>query len=154
MVGRKGDSMGSVNRVIVVGNLGRDPEVRFSGSSQAVANFSVATSEKWKDKSGQMQERTEWHRVVAWGKLGELCGQHLKKGRTAYVEGRLQTREWQDKDGGKRTATEIVASNVVFLGGRGGGEHEQPEVSESEAPRWSQRHKVAAADGEPDNIPF
>lgn len=147
--------MGSVNRVIVVGNLGRDPEVRFSGSSQAVANFSIATSERWKDKGGQMQERTEWHRVVAWGKLGELCGQHLKKGRTAYVEGRLQTREWQDKDGGKRTATEIVASNVVFLGGRGGGEHEQPEVSsESEAPRWSQRHKATAADGEPDNIPF
>ena len=137
MVGRKGDSMGSVNRVIVVGNLGRDPEVRFSGSSQAVANFSVATSEKWKDKGGQMQERTEWHRVVAWGKLGELCGQHLKKGRTAYVEGRLQTREWQDKDGGKRTATEIVASNVVFLGGRGGGEREQP-----------------ALEAEPDNIPF
>ena len=129
--------MGSVNRVIVVGNLGRDPEVRFSGSSQAVANFSVATSEKWKDKGGQMQERTEWHRVVAWGKLGELCGQHLKKGRTAYVEGRLQTREWQDKDGGKRTSTEIVASNVVFLGGRGGGEHEQ-----------------AAPEAEPDNIPF
>ncbi len=129
--------MGSVNRVIVVGNLGRDPEVRFSGSSQAVANFSVATSEKWKDKGGQMQERTEWHRVVAWGKLGELCGQHLKKGRTAYVEGRLQTREWQDKDGGKRTATEIVASNVVFLGGRGGGEHEQ-----------------SAPEAEPDNIPF
>jgi single-strand DNA-binding protein len=154
--------MGSVNRVIVVGNLGRDPEVRFSGSSQAVANFSVATSEKWKDKSGQMQERTEWHRVVAWGKLGELCGQHLKKGRTAYVEGRLQTREWQDKDGGKRTATEIVASNVVFLGGRGSGEHEQAtSEADAESPRWSQRHKVSSAGGEhgqpeaePDNIPF
>jgi single-strand DNA-binding protein len=111
--------MASVNKVIVLGNLGRDPEVKFTPSGQAVCNFSVATTDKWDDKSGQKQERTEWHRIVVWGKLAELCGQYLKKGRQAYVEGRLQTREWQDKDGNKRQTTEVVASQVQFLGGKG-----------------------------------
>jgi single-strand DNA-binding protein len=111
--------MASVNKVIVLGNLGRDPEVKFTPSGQAVCNFSVATTDKWDDKSGQKQERTEWHRIVVWGKLAELCGQYLKKGRQAYVEGRLQTREWQDKEGQKRTTTEIVAQAVQFLGGKG-----------------------------------
>ena len=108
-----------VNKVILVGNLGADPEVRFTPSGQAVANFRIATSENWTDKSGQKQERTEWHRIVVWGKLGELCGEYLAKGRQCYVEGRLQTREWNDKEGKKNYTTEVVANNVVFLGGRG-----------------------------------
>src|SRR5215813_6431207 len=111
---------GGVNKVILVGNLGADPEVRFTPSGQAVANFRIATSESWTDKSGQKQDRTEWHRIVVWGKLGELCGEYLAKGRQCYVEGRLQTREWTDKEGKKNYTTEVVASNVVFLGGRDG----------------------------------
>lgn len=114
--------MASVNKVILLGNLGADPEVRFTPSGQAVANFRMATTDSWMDKSsGQRQERTEWHRVVVWGKLGELCGEYLRKGRQCYVEGRLQTREWQDRDGQKRWTTEVVANEVVFLGGRGEG---------------------------------
>jgi single-strand DNA-binding protein len=110
--------MAGVNKVILVGNLGADPEVRFTPSGQAVANFRIATSENWTDKNGQKQERTEWHRIVVWGKLGELCGEYLAKGRQCYVEGRLQTREWTDKEGKKNYTTEVVASNVTFLGGR------------------------------------
>jgi single-strand DNA-binding protein len=112
---------GGVNKVILVGNLGADPEVRFTPSGQAVANFRIATSESWTDKSGQKQERTEWHRIVVWGKLGELCGEYLAKGRQCFVEGRLQTRERTDKENKKNYTTEIVANNVVFLGGRGEG---------------------------------
>jgi single-strand DNA-binding protein len=112
--------MAGVNKVILVGNLGADPEVRFTPSGQAVANFRIATSENWTDKNGQKQERTEWHRIVVWGKLGELCGEYLGKGRQCYVEGRLQTREWNDKEGKKNYTTEVVANNVVFLGGRDG----------------------------------
>ncbi|MCL2626095.1 MAG: single-stranded DNA-binding protein [Cystobacterineae bacterium] len=108
--------MAGVNKVILVGNLGADPEVRFTPSGQAVANFRIATSEGWKDKDGQKQERTEWHRIVVWGKLGELCGEYLKKGRQVYLEGRLQTREWNDKEGKKNYTTEVVVSNVCFLG--------------------------------------
>ena len=111
---------GGVNKVILVGNLGADPEVRFTPSGQAVANFRIATSENWTDKAGQKQERTEWHRIVVWGKLGELCGEYLAKGRQCFVEGRLQTREWTDKENKKNYTTEVVASNVVFLGGARG----------------------------------
>ncbi|MFN0061609.1 MAG: single-stranded DNA-binding protein [Myxococcaceae bacterium] len=110
---------GGVNKVMLVGNLGADPEVRFTPSGQAVANFRIATSESWNDKSGQKQERTEWHRIVVWGKLGELCGEYLGKGRQCFVEGRLQTREWTDKENRKQYTTEVVANNVVFLGSRG-----------------------------------
>jgi single-strand DNA-binding protein len=108
---------GGVNKVILIGRLGTDPEVRYTSSGGAVANFNMATNESWTDKSGQKQERTEWHRIVVWGKLGELCGQYLSKGRQAFVEGRLQTREWTDKEGAKRYTTEIVAQNIQFLGG-------------------------------------
>ncbi|MFZ5441504.1 MAG: single-stranded DNA-binding protein [Myxococcota bacterium] len=112
---------GGINKVILIGNLGADPEVRFTPSGQAVANFRIATSESWNDKtSGQKQERTEWHRIVVWGKLAELCGEYLKKGRQCYVEGRLQTREWTDKEGKKNYTTEVVANTVQFLGGGGG----------------------------------
>jgi single-strand DNA-binding protein len=110
---------GGVNKVILIGNLGADPEVKFTGGGQAVANFRIATSESWKDKQGQKQERTEWHRIVVWGKLAELCGEHLKKGRQCYVEGRLQTREWTDKESRKNYSTEIIATSVTFLGGGG-----------------------------------
>jgi single-strand DNA-binding protein len=121
--------MASVNKVILIGNLGRDPEMRYTQSGQAVTNFTIATTENWTDKnSGEKQEKTEWHRIIAWGKTGELCAQYLAKGRSVYIEGRLQTREWEDKEGIKRYTTEITANNVTFLGsprsegaGEGGG---------------------------------
>ncbi|MFB1479380.1 single-stranded DNA-binding protein [Corallococcus sp. RDP092CA] len=113
---------GGVNKVILIGNLGADPEVRFTPGGQAVANFRIATSESWNDKNGQKQERTEWHRIVVWGKLAELCGEYLKKGRQCFVEGRLQTREWMDKENRKNYTTEVVATSVTFLGGRDAGE--------------------------------
>jgi single-strand DNA-binding protein len=108
-----------INKVILIGHLGKDPEVRYTSSGGAVANFNMATNESWTDKSGQKQERTEWHRIVVWGKVAELCGQYLTKGRQAYIEGKLQTREWTDKEGGKRYTTEVVAQQVQFLGGPG-----------------------------------
>ncbi len=111
---------GGVNKVILVGNLGADPEVRFTPGGQAVANFRIATGESWTDKNGQKQDRTEWHRIVVWGKLAELCGEYLAKGRQCFVEGRLQTREWTDKENKKNYTTEVVASSVVFLGSRDG----------------------------------
>lgn len=110
---------GGVNKVLLLGRLGADPEVRYTPSGAAVANFNLATNESWTDKEGQKQERTEWHRIVVWGKLGELCGQYLTKGRQAFVEGRIQTRDWTDKEGNKRYTTEIIAQNVQFLGGPG-----------------------------------
>lgn len=112
--------MAGVNKVIIVGRLGSDPELKYTANSQAVARFNVATSEQWKDKStGQPQERTEWHRIVVWGKLAEICGQHLSKGRQVYVEGRLQTRSWDDPQGQKKYSTEVVANTVQFLGAPG-----------------------------------
>ena len=115
--------MAGVNKAILVGNLGRDPELRHTPNGQAVVNFTLATSESWTDKSGERQERTEWHRIVVWGRQAEMCNQYLSKGRTVYVEGRIQTREWEDKDGNKRYTTEINANNVNFIGPRtdGGG---------------------------------
>lgn len=107
----------SVNKVIIVGRLGADPELKTLGSGQAVANFNVATSENWVDREGQKQERTEWHRIVVWGKLAEICRQYLAKGRQVFVEGKLQTRNWEDQQGQKRYTTEIVASNIQFIGG-------------------------------------
>lgn len=113
--------MAGVNKVILVGNLGRDPEVRYTKSGQAVASFSLATSERWTGKDGNKEEKTEWHRIVAWGKLGEICGEYLSKGKQVYIEGRLQTREWEDNDGNKKQTTEIVANNMTMLGQAGGG---------------------------------
>jgi single-strand DNA-binding protein len=110
----------SVNKVILIGNLGRDPETRFTNSGSSVTNFSIATTESFSDKSGARQERTEWHNIIVWGKQGENCAQYLKKGRSVYVEGRISYREYEAKDGsGKRKVTEIVANRVQFLGGRG-----------------------------------
>ena len=111
----------SVNKVMLVGNLGKDPEVRYTGSGVAVATFSVATNESWKDQDGNAQERTEWHNIVAWRKLAEICGQYLKKGSKIWLEGRLQYRTYDDKNGVKRYVTEIVMNEMVMLDSRGGG---------------------------------
>src|SRR5205085_10253437 len=113
--------MGSVNKVILVGNLGRDAELRYTPGGAAVATINMATTEVWNDKAGQRQEKTEWHRVVLWGKSAESLTEYLTKGKQIYVEGRLQTRQWDDKDGNKRYTTEIRGDRIVLLGGGGGG---------------------------------
>ncbi len=152
--------MAGVNKVILVGNLGRDPEVRYTKSGQAVASFSLATSESWKGKDGNREEKTEWHRIVAWGKLGEICGEYLNKGKQVYIEGRLQTREWDDKDGNKRSTTEIVASNMTMLGQAGGGANQGYSgnaPSGSSAPSSSSDSLNNSGGGnefEDDDIPF
>jgi single-strand DNA-binding protein len=148
-----------VNKVILVGYLGNDPEVRYTPDQNAVAKLSLATTESWKDKSsGEKQERTEWHRVVLFGRLGEIAGEYLKKGSQVYVEGRLQTRKWQDKDGAERYTTEIVATDMQMLGARGtGGSAEKPAPSKP-----SNRAPAAKAVGQDfspgadfsDDIPF
>src|SRR5215470_8438397 len=113
---------GGVNKVILIGNLGADPELRYTPGGQAVCDIRLATNESWTDKNGQKQERTEWHRVVMWGKPAEICKQYLTKGQKLYIEGRLQTRSWQDKEGNKRYSTEVVATDFMFLGGGRGAE--------------------------------
>ncbi len=149
-----------VNKVILVGNLGRDPEVRYSPNGQAVANVTVATSESWKDKNtGDKQERTEWHRVVFFGKLAEIAGEYLKKGMQIYVEGRLQTRKWQDKDGADRYTTEIVASEMQMLGSREGrgapsNDFNQDQPHATAAPRGQKAAAPATANDLDDDIPF
>ena len=110
---------GGINKVILIGNLGNDPEMRHTPNGAGVCEFRLATNEAWTDKQGQRQERTEWHRVVVWGKKAEVCSKYLSKGRQVYVEGRLRTRSWEDKEGNKRYTTEVVANDVQFLGGGG-----------------------------------
>ena len=112
---------GGVNKVILVGNLGADPDMRYTQSGAGVCELRLATNESWTDRNGQKQERTEWHRIIVWGKRAEICSKYLSKGRQIYVEGRLQTRSWDDKDGNKRYTTEIIANDVQFLGGGGPG---------------------------------
>ncbi|MBT6431665.1 MAG: single-stranded DNA-binding protein [Deltaproteobacteria bacterium] len=109
----------TVNKVILVGNLGKDPEVRYTASGNAVAQFSLATSSNWKDKTGQRQDKTEWHQIVVWGKQAEFCGEYLAKGRQIYLEGRIEYRTWNDKEGNKRYTTEIIANEIRFVGSRG-----------------------------------
>ena len=111
--------MAGVNKVIIVGRLGADPEVRYTNTGTAVANFNMATSSSYTDKSGEKTEKTEWHRIVAFGKLGEICGEYLAKGKQVYVEGRLQTRDWEDREGNKKKTTEIVAGMMQMLGAAG-----------------------------------
>jgi single-strand DNA-binding protein len=144
--------MASVNKVILIGNLGRDPELRYTKNGQAVANFSLATSDNYTNRDGQKEERTEWHRIVAWAKTAELCTQYLSKGRTVYIEGQLRTREWEDKDGNKRQTTEVHAQTVQFLSPRGAG---GGGSASSGAPRGGDS-SGPAADGPPaeDDIPF
>ena len=122
--------MAGVNKVILVGNLGSDPEVRHTASGQAVANFNIATNEQWTNRNGERGERTEWHRIVAWGRLAEICSEYLRKGRQVYIEGRLQTRQWDDRDGNKRYTTEIVAQVMQMLG-RPGDREDVPAGSPS-----------------------
>ena len=127
----------SVNKVILVGRLGRDPETRYTGAGQAVCNFSLATDESFKDRSGERQKRTEWHKIVVWGKQAEIAQQYLKKGAQIYLEGRIQSREWNDKEGQKRTSFEIVATNFRMLGSRsesvGGASHASAPAGNHEA---------------------
>ncbi len=162
--------MASVNKVILVGNLGRDPEVRFMPNGEAVCNFSIATTDSWKDKSGQKQERTEWHNIVMYRKLAEIAGEYLKKGRPVYVEGRLQTRKWETKEGQDRYTTEIIADQMQMLGGRDGGgsntyeamdeDQSMPSPSQQTAARPSQSAPASAPasggdfDAFEDDIPF
>lgn len=122
----------SINKVILIGNLGADPDSRFTSGGQAVTELRVATSEAWTGKDGQKQERTEWHRVVVWGKQAESCGKYLAKGRSVYIEGKIQTRSFDDKDGNKRYITEIVATDVKFLGGQAGA-NQKAEVPDAAA---------------------
>ena len=142
---------GSVNKVILVGRLGQDPEVRFTQGGTAVANLSIATDETWKDQSGERQQRTEWHRVVAWSKLADICGQYLSKGRLVYIEGRLQTRSWEDREGNKRYTTEIRADNMVMLGGRSEEGQAAPAAAQPAAAATAAGSDSGAAD---DDIPF
>jgi single-strand DNA-binding protein len=155
--------MASVNKVILIGNLGRDPETRYMPDGGAVTNVSIATTETWKDKNGEKQEKTEWHRVAFFGKLAEIAGEYLKKGSQVYVEGRLQTRKWQDKDGADKYTTEIVADRMQMLGSRqgmGGGDREREAGADRDA---GARGAAKPAAGKPagskfddfeDDIPF
>lgn len=136
-----------INKAILIGNLGKDPETRYTAGGSAVTNIRIATNETWKDKqTGEQQERTEWHAVVFFGRLAEIAAEYLRKGSTVYVEGRLQTRKWQDKDGQDRYTTEIVANEMQMLGGRGGaGGGAMPEDDAGQAP--ARRRPAAAASG-------
>jgi single-strand DNA-binding protein len=146
-----------VNKAILIGNLGNDPDMRYTASGAAVANISIATAESWRDKeSGEQQERTEWHRVVFFGRLAEIVGEYLRKGSQIYVEGRLQTRKWTDKDGQDRYTTEIVANEMQMLGGKGGGSanyESSPQQSNAPAPQAA-APAPAPADDFDDDIPF
>jgi single-strand DNA-binding protein len=146
--------MASVNKVILVGNVGRDPELRYTQGGQPVASFSVATNERFKDRDGNWKDRTEWHRIVAWARLAEICGEYLRKGSQVYIEGRIQTRDWEDKEGNKRQTTEVVALSMQMLGRRGeggapmgGGDDQSRGGDES----FSQQPAPSGAD---DEIPF
>jgi single-strand DNA-binding protein len=157
--------MASVNKVILIGNLGRDPETRYMPDGGAITNISIATTENWKDKNGEKQEKTEWHRVAFFGKLAEIAGEYLKKGSQVYVEGRLQTRKWQDKDGADKYTTEIVANAMQMLGSRqgmgGGADRGEPpdrDAGAGSAPGKAAGKPAAKAGGKfddfEDDIPF
>jgi single-strand DNA-binding protein len=138
--------MASINKVILIGNLGADPELRYTPGGKAVANFNVATHEQWTGKDGEKGERTEWHKIVAWARLGEICGEYLHKGSQVYIEGRLQTRSWEDREGNKRYTTEIIAQTMQMLGppSKGG---EATSVEE----RFPNEEPISIPD---DDIPF
>jgi single-strand DNA-binding protein len=141
-----------VNKVLLIGNLGRDPEVRFTPSGRAVANFTLATSEKWNDADGNRKEHTEWHNIVVWGKQAETCGQYLSKGRQVFIEGSIRKREYDDKEGNRRFVTEVIARDVRFLGGGGGGGRQAAASESFSAPMGED----APSGGGPsdDDIPF
>jgi len=144
-----------VNKVILVGNLGNDPEVRYGNNGNAITNITIATSEKWKDKNTQQdQERTEWHRVVFFNKLAEIAGEYLKKGSQVYVEGSLRTRKWQDNEGNDKYTTEIVASEMQMLGGRGESSNSQPQQAQPQRQQQAQPQQQAPTNDFDDDIPF
>lgn len=151
--------MASVNKVILIGNIGRDPETRYMPSGDAMVNLSLATTDQWKDKNGEKQERTEWHRIVIFGKTAEIAGQYLRKGSQVYIEGRLQTRKWQDKEGQERYTTEIVADRMQMLGSRGGGadapmEREERTAAAVTAESRPTKKASTPMDDLEDDIPF
>ena len=137
--------MASLNKVMLIGSLGKDPEIRYTASGQAVASFSMATSEKFKNKAQEWEERTEWHNITLWGKLAELAGEYLSKGKSAYIEGRLQTRKWQDKEGNDRYTTEIVGDKMQFLSPKG--DYSTPKGA-------SKREEAEEPPFSDDDIPF
>jgi len=139
--------MASVNKAIIIGNLGQDPELKYMPSGDAVCNFTIATKDTWKDRDGNQQEKTEWHRIVAFRRVAEICGEYLKKGKQVYIEGKIQTRSWEDKDGVKRYSTEIVADRMQMLGRR----DEEPESAP--APPPAETGAPADKDDE-DDLPF
>ena len=143
--------MSGVNKVFLIGRLGSDPEIRYTTSGAPVANFRIATSESWTGKDGKKEERTEWHKIVAWGKLGELCGEYLNKGRRVFVEGRLQTRNYDDKDGVKKYITEIVALNVQFLDSP---QKRSEEAVSNDTPPDAVDAPAGRETAPPDDIPF
>lgn len=145
--------MASVNKVILVGNLGRDPETRYLPDGSAVSTLNVATTDTWKDKSGEKQEKTEWHRVSLFGRLAEIAAEYLKKGSQVYLEGRLQTRKWQDKEGHDRYTTEIVADRLQMLGGRASGGPETPSTSSNNS-KTTSTTGTSGYDDFADDIPF
>jgi single-strand DNA-binding protein len=141
--------MSGVNKVILVGNLGADPQLRYTQGGTAVANFNLATTERFTNKNGEREERTEWHRVVAWAKLAEICSEYLKKGKQIYIEGRLQTRSWEDQSGVKKYTTEVIASNMVMLGRVG----DTVDVPAQASPDDENIPQTAGA-GDDDDLPF
>ena len=154
----------SLNKVQLLGNIGRDPEIRYTASGKAVTTFTLATSQRWRDQDGNDQERTEWHRVVAWGRLGEICGEYLSKGKQVFIEGRMQSRDWEDRDGNKRTTVEVIANDMIMLGG--GSYSKSPDSDEVPArqtekqPRSEERPSKKTDEGgsypppPEDDIPF
>jgi single-strand DNA-binding protein len=143
--------MSGVNKVILIGNLGADPTMRYTPSGTAVANFNVATSERFTNKSGEKETRTEWHRVVAWSKLAEICNQYLKKGKQVYIEGRLQTRQWEDQSGNNRSTTEVIATNMVMLGRAGDADYSDNIPSQE---LQQEEQTSTASSGDDDDLPF
>jgi single-strand DNA-binding protein len=146
---KEAEMASGLNKAILIGNLGRDPEVRYTPSGVAVANFSIATSESWTNKDGQKETRTEWHRIVAFARLAEICGEYLAKGKQVYIEGRLQTRDWEDQNGVKRYTTEIVANQMLMLGSR-----DSADTSRSESPPVPEYPGTPTTGPDDDDIPF
>lgn len=141
----------SINKAIIVGRLGQDPELKFTPGGAAVAKFSIATDESFKNKAGEKQQKTEWHNIVAWGKLAEICGQYLAKGKLVYVEGRMQSRKWEDQGGNKKTSFEIVATHMTMLGSKEDNPAGRPE---NERPAVKQQAASEPPINDPDEIPF
>jgi single-strand DNA-binding protein len=145
---------GSVNKVILIGRLGKDPELKYTPSGAPVVNFSLATDESFKDRSGEQQNRTEWHRIVAWGKLAEICGEYLTKGKQVYIEGSIRSRQWEDQSGNKRTAYEIVARQMTMLGSRAESERAATERTPSDRPAAAPPEAPPEPEITDEDIPF